>query len=233
MHPVYCEGSDDRRTFKHLVTHYEQLSREQARLKAKIKARLRTLGVIRKDARLFSAHGQAELLELITESAIKQMLAQSFAVLRQMLEVLAEAKHAMTAAAAKFPEVRLLQSAPGVGIVTACRFVAYVQTPRRFSNKRKLWRYARLGVTRRESNGKRLAHPRLDAAGVGSLKDVSRKVFEAARRTKTDNSFKRCYEQSLARTKNAVHARLTTQRKILATLRAMWLLMQPYREAGG
>jgi transposase len=233
VHPVYCEGSDMRRTFKYLVTHYEQLSAEQARMKSKIKARLRTLGVIRKDARLFSTHGQAELLELITELAVKQMLAQSFAVLNQMLASLKEAKQAMVQAAEQFPEVRLLETAPGVGIITACRFVAYVQTPRRFSNKRKLWRYARLGVTRRESNGKRLAHPRLDAAGVGSLKDVSRKVFEAARRTKTPNSFKRCFEESLLNTKNAVHARLTTQRKVLSTLRAMWTQMQPYREIRG
>ena len=113
-------------------------------------------------------------------------------------------------------------------IITACRFVAYLQTPHRFSNKRKLWRFCRLGVTRRESNGKRLAHPRLDSAGVGSLKDVSRKVFEAARRTKSANSFKQFYEQSLANTKNAVHARLSTQRKILATLRAMWMSNQPF-----
>jgi len=117
-------------------------------------------------------------------------------------------------------------------IITACRFVAYVQTPHRFSNKRKLWRFCRLGITRRESNGKRLAHPRLDSAGVGSLKDVSRKVFEAARRTKKDNSFKRAFEYALLNTKNAVHARLSTQRKILSTLRAMWLSMQPYQGTG-
>ena len=142
VHPVYCETADNRRTFKHLVTHYEQLSAEQARLKAKIKARLRALGVIRKDAQVFSAHGQAELLELLTEPAVKQMLAQSFAVLNQMLASVKEAKQAMMQAAAEFPEVRLLETAPGVGIITACRFVAYAQTPRRISNKRKLWRYA-------------------------------------------------------------------------------------------
>ncbi|MGH9899165.1 MAG: hypothetical protein ACRD63_14070 [Pyrinomonadaceae bacterium] len=109
-------------------------------------------------------------------------------------------------------------------------FVGYIQTPRCFSNKRKLGRYCRLGVTRRESNGKRLLHPRLDNAGVGSLKDVSRKVFEAARRTRKDNSFKRCFEHSLENTKNIVCTRLATQRKILATLRAMWLNHQPYRD---
>ena len=92
------------------------------------------------------------------------MLAQSFAVLTSMLAALKEAKTAMRDFADHFPEVELLQTAPGVGIITACRFVAYLQTPRRFSNKRKLWRYCRLGITRRESNGKRLAHPRLDSA---------------------------------------------------------------------
>lgn len=232
VHAVYCESDHQRRTFKQLVTHYEDLSREQARLKSKIKARLRSCGLIRKDGRLFTAGGNTALLDQIKEPLVKLMLAQSFAVLASMLAALKEAKDAMRDFAAQFPEVELLQTAPGVGIITACRFVAYLQTPRRFSNKRKLWRYCRLGITRRESNGKRLAHPRLDNAGVGSLKDVSRKVFEAARRTKKDNSFKRFYEQSLLNTKNAVHARLSTQRKILATLRAMWLSMQPYRDSG-
>jgi transposase len=231
VHAVYCEADCSRQTFKQLVVHYEDLSREQARLKSKIKARLRTLGLIRQDGRLFSAAGQIALLDEIKEPIVKLMLAQSFAVLNQMLAALKEAKTAMRDFAAHFPEVELLQTAPGVGIITACRFVAYLQTPRRFSNKRKLWRYCRLGITRRESNGKRLAHPRLDSAGVGSLKDVSRKVFEAARRTKKDHSFKRFYEQSLTNTKNAVHARLSTQRKILACLRAMWFSMKPYRDS--
>jgi len=168
VHEVYYEDRADRRSFKQVVVHHEQLSREQARLKSKIKARLRTLGIIRKDARLFSEAGQIELFASITDPLIKQMFRQSFAVLNQMLVSLMDAKRTML-------EFSCLQSAPGVGAITACRFVAYVQTPQRFSNKRKLWRYARLGITRRESNGKRLSHPHLDAAGVGSLKDCSRK----------------------------------------------------------
>jgi len=233
VHEVYRGQDAERRTFRHLVTHHEQTSREQARRKSKIKARLRCLGVIRKDARLFSADGQADLLDAIESVEIKAMIAQSFAVLDRMLECEGEAKRAMLEYSRRFPEVRLLQTAPGVGAITACRFVGYLQTPLRFSNKRKLWRYCRLGITRRESNGKRLSHPRLDNAGVGSLKDVSRKVFEAARRCKGDNSFKRVYEQSLENTKNAVHARLATQRKILATMRAMWLANRPYHNIGG
>ncbi len=172
------------------------------------------------------------MFDEIKEPLVKQMLMQTFAVLNQMIDLQSQAKRAVVAFASHFPEVKLLQTAPGVGEILACRFVAYLQTPKRFSNKQKLWRYARLGITRRESNGKRLAHPRLDSAGVGSLKDVSRKIFEAALRCKKDNSFKRSFEQSLLNTKNQVHARLSTQRKILATLRAMWLSMKPYQDSG-
>ena len=229
VHEVYLETDNKRQVFKHLVVHYETMSREQARQKSKIKARLRTLGIIRKDSRVFGESGQSELFETIAEPSIKKMIGQMFAVLNQMIDMQAEAKAAMLSFAKQFPEVALLEAVPGVGPITACRFVGYVQTPKRFSNKRKFWRYCRLGITRRESNGKRLSHPRLDNAGNGSLKDVSRKVFEAARRTRADNSFKRAYEQSLANTRNEVHARLSTQRKILATMRSMWLSMKPYR----
>lgn len=230
VHEVYLEADNKRQTFKHLVVHYEMMSREQARQKSKIKARLRTLGIIRKDAGVFGDGGQAELFDSIGNPALKKMISQMFAVLNQMIDMQAEAKKAMLDAAKQFAEVALLEAVPGVGPIAACRFVGYVQTPKRFSNKRKFWRYCRLGITRRESNGKRLSHPRLDNAGNGSLKDVSRKVFEAARRTRADNSFKRAYEQSLAHTRNEVHARLSTQRKILACMRSMWLTMKTYRD---
>ena len=233
VHPVYYETLESRRQFKHLVTHYEQLAHDQARLKAKIKARLRTLGIIRQDSHLFSRSGQTQLLDSIGEMPLKQMMAQSFDVLNQMLETQNAAKKAMIEFSRQFPEIKLLQTAPGAGIITACKFVAYLQTPKRFSNKRQLWRYCRLGVTRRESNGKRLSYPRLDRSGVGSLKDVSRKIFEAALRTKKDNLFKRSFEQSLAESKNKVHARLSTQRKILATLRAMWIKLKPFDDSSG
>ncbi len=67
VHEVYCEQDNARRTFKYLVAHHEQTSREQARQKSKIKARLRTLGVIRKDAGLFTNAGQTALLDAIEQ----------------------------------------------------------------------------------------------------------------------------------------------------------------------
>lgn len=104
----------------------------------------------------------------------------------------------------------------------AVRFSAYIQTPHRFSSKRKLWRSCRLGITDRSSDGKRRGPQRLDRPGHGRVKDLSRKALLCALRTRSDNAFKRAYHQTLERTRNTGHARLTTQRKILAVLRAIW-----------
>jgi hypothetical protein len=40
--------------------------------------------------------------------------------------------------------------------------------------------------------------------------------------------FKRTYQRALETTHDKTHARLTVQRKIVSTLRAMWLRRTPY-----
>ena len=54
------------------------------------------------------------------------------------------------------------------------------------------------------------------------------KAFDVAMRSRQDNGFKRAYHRALEQTHEATHARLTVQRKIVSTLRAMWLTMTPY-----
>jgi hypothetical protein len=136
-------------------------------------------------------------------------------------------------AASSFPEVELFKAVPGMGPIGACRFSASIQTPHCFSNVRKLWRYCRLGVSRRSSDGKLLSRPRLDRAGCGRLKDVTRKAFDASQRRTDDNAFKRAYERALESTHDKTHARLSVQRKIVSVLRAMWLTLSPYRDQMG
>ncbi len=220
-HEVFLPVNQARRTFKQIVRHFDEATRAQAKLKAKLKARLRCLGIICRDSQVFGKTGREAVLKQINDKFLRRMFEGLYAALDFLVEEMQTAR--------QFPEIKLLQTAPGVGAIGACRFVALVQNPRRFSNKRKLWRYCRLGVAHRSSDGKLLAHPRLDRNGCGALKDVSRKAFEAALRCREDNSFKRSFEKSLAATRDKVHARLSTQRKIVACLRAMWLSNQPYQ----
>jgi len=202
------------------VTHHEDLSREQARGEAKIKARLRHLGIIRFDARLFTKSGNALLLDELKEPSVKLMLAQSFAVLNRLLEAETQAKQAMTAASKQFPEVSLLQTAPGAS--------HYHRLPvcRLYPNAAPLFQPAQtLAIFSPGHHAPRIERQKIGSSALRQCRSRARsKMFgakssEAARRTKKDNWFKRFYERSLTNTKNAVHARLSAQRKILATLR--------------
>jgi len=229
---VHYPQEQRRREFKTLVQHYDELTSQQARLKTKLKARLRMQGVIVSGERLYSSAGRKAVLVAVKSSAVRTAIRQLYAVLDQSVASQTEAKLLMLRMAQAFPEIKLLRTAPGVGPIGACRFCAYIHTPSRFSTTRKLWKYCRLSVSHRSSNGKPLRRPRLDRFGCGRLKDVSRKAFDAAVRSRQDkdNGFKRAYLRALAQTQDATHARLTVQRKIVSTLRAIWINQTPYSD---
>jgi transposase len=225
---VHYPQEQRRREFKTVVQHYDELTSQQARLKTKLKARLRMQGVIVSGERLYSSSGRKAVLAEVKSSAVRTAISQLYAVLDQSVASQAEAKLLMLRIAQAFPEIKLLRTAPGVGPIGACRYSAYIHTPSRFSSSRKLWKYCRLSISHRSSNGKPLRRPRLDRFGCGRLKDVSRKAFDAALRERRDNGFKRAYQRALETTHDATHARLTVQRKIVSTLRAIWINQTPY-----
>jgi transposase len=228
---VHYAPDQPRRNFKQLVQHYDEMTAPQARLKTKLKARLRMQGVIVRGERLFSSKGRKEVLARVESRDLRTAIKQLYEVLDQSVAAQEQARMLMLRAAQAFPEIKLLRTVPGVGPIGACRFSAYIHTPSRFSSKRKLWKYCRLSVSHRSSNGKPLRRPKLDySSGCGRLKDVSRKAFDVAQRLRTDNGFKRTYQRALETTHDKTHARLTVQRKILSTLRAIWLTRTPYRD---
>jgi len=225
---VHYAPDQPRRNFKQLVQHYDELTGQQARLKTKIKARLRMQGVIVTGERPFSSKGRKEVLARVESTDLRTAIKQLYEVLDQSVAAQEQARLLMLRAAQAFPEIKLFRTAPGVGPIGSCRFSAYIHTPSRFSSKRKLWKYCRLSVSHRSSNGKPLRRPRLDRSGCGRLKDVSRKAFDVAVRSRHDNGFKRTYQRALETTHDKTHARLTVQRKIVSTLRAMWITRTPY-----
>lgn len=234
IHPVYYSDERSRRDFKQLVQHYDDLTRQEINLKLKIKSRFRTQGVIVHKRKLYTEKGFKEMLAQVASPLMRKSLLQLYQALCHILEVREEALALMVEAGKRFPEIKsFAEGVPGIGPIGAARFSAYVQTPQRFSNKRKLWRYCRLGICYRSSDGKKLAHPKLDNAGCGQLKDVARKAFDVSTKAKDDNQFKRAYEQALITTHDKTHARLTVMRKIVSVLRAMWLTNTPYQDQLG
>lgn len=234
VHEVYYADEDHRTVFKQIVQHYDDVTDQQRRLKQKIKAALREQGVMARGDDVYTHGGREPLVAQVPSTAARDAIRQLFDLLDVTLKTQADARRLMRREAQKYPEIPRFEEVPGIAMITACRFSAYVvQTPHRFASKRKLWRYCRLGITDRRSDGKPLGRQALDWNGNGRLKDMSRKAFQGAMKSLDDNMFKRTYRDVLRSTHNKDHARLTTQRKILAVLLAMWKGGAEYQDDKG
>jgi transposase len=221
-HPVYHTPDEGIYALHLAVKAYDLLTRKAVAQKNQIKAKLRAQGVICEGSRVYGARGRAEALARVESAAVREIIAADYDHLDFLLAERMKAKRRFLAMAPGISIICVLQEVPGVGPVTAARFCAYVKCPQRFSDVRKLWRYCRLGITQCVSGGKELRRQRLDRCGCGELKGASMTAFLGAMHASEDNRFKRAYANTLENTGSATHARLTTQRKILATMWAMW-----------
>lgn len=220
--PVYHSEDEEMIAFKIAVQHYEESRKRVIRIKNQVKARLRVQGVIIKDKSAYRKDDRGKVLESVGNPSTREIIAQDMELLdaltlekaRSLLRVLRLSKN--------FPVIERLSEIPGVGPRISSTFVAYVQDPNRFSSRSKFLRYCRLGILKRSSNGIPIGREHIDKAGCASLKDISRKAFNAAMLTKNDNQFKRFYRASLERTGSEKNARLNTQRKIMLTMLAIW-----------
>ncbi len=230
VHAIYMSTDDDIYEFKRLVQHYERLTQGEARQKNQIKARLRGYGIITRSCEVFSASVRPQWLAKVPSELGRIALEQSFAVLDAALTAQKQALKALRMASKRFPPISRFQTMPGIGLILACVFFAYIQDPKRFKTRQRLWRYCRLGIARQMSSGKPLGPECLDRNGCPALKNLSRQAFLGAMLTKSMNAFKTAYAESLERTHNKDHARLNVQRRILLVLWTMWLNGQDYKE---
>jgi hypothetical protein len=152
---------------------------------------------------------------------VRAQLKLLYQALDGALEVERQARRLMVQLGKKFPEIGRLRTVPGVGVIGAHVFVAYIQEPSRFESAQQLWRYCRLGIRDRSSDGKPLGFQQLDRCGHGGLKAISYRAWLMAIKAQRGAVYE-FYRASLDRTRNEVHARLNTQRKILQTLLVLW-----------
>lgn len=229
LQEVYQAEEDHRAVFKATAQHYLDCRTRQVALKQKIKAAFRRWGVLDLEGqRVYSTAGRSDYLKRISRPEITGQLRRLYRLLDEALEAQAEAKKQMFRLGKRYPEIEEFQDVPGVGPIGAHLFDAFIQTPDRFSTRQKLWRYCQLSIRSQTSDGKPLGHEELDPNGRSELKQVSYRACVAARR-QGDNAVATFFEQSLRRTGDRTHARLNTQRKILATLRALWKTKSSYR----
>jgi transposase len=218
---VYHPESDERALFKASLQHYIDLRDQQIALKQKIKAMYRHWGVIDVSGEaVYSISKRHDYLEQVKHINIRNQLNRLYSLMDETESMQQKAKKVMIGLGRKYPEIKEFKKIPGIGDISAHIFDAYIQTPDRFANRRKLWRYCRMGVTDRSSDGKPLGYKRLDRSGISEIKAIMYQAWMSA--LKGDNEVKEFYLNSLQRTHSRVHARLNTQRKIIAVMYGLW-----------
>ena len=225
---VYHPENDERAIFKAAIQHYIDVRDQQVTLKNKIKAMYRHWGVIDvAGGAVYGIKRRHDYLKKVKHLHIRNQLDRLYFLMDQTESMQKKALKVMKQLGRKYPEIKEFQRIYGIGEISAHIFDGFIQTPERFANKRQLWRYCRLGITDRSSDGKPLGYKRLDRSGVSELKALSYQAWLCA--MKSDNEVRRFYANSYRRTLNRVHARLNTQRKILAVMYGMWKRGEAYR----
>jgi transposase len=225
---VYHPEDDQRAVFKAAVQHYLDISHQKIRIKQKIKAMYRHWGVIDVfGERIYNRKSYDEYLKQIPHRPVRNQLKRLYCLLDNNRMVLKTALAEMKQLGRKYPEIKQFKNIPGIGDIGAHVFDAFIQTPHRFAKKNRVWKYCRLSITDRSSDGKSLGFKRLDKSGIGELKALTYRAYMASMRS--DNEVRRFYRQSLQRTLNRKHARLNTQRKILSVMYSIWKKGSAYR----
>ncbi len=221
LHHVYQPENDERAIFKAAAQHYIDLRNQLTRIKLKVKAMYRHWGIIDvfTDA-VYSNSSRDEYLGQVKHFPVREQLLRLYYLMDQTEAMRKSSLKSMKQLGRKYAEIREFVKIPGIADINAHIFDAFIQTPDRFAKRSRLWKYCRLSITDRSSDGKQLGFKRIDRSGIGELKAVSYRAFMAA--LKGDNEVKRFYLDSLQRTHDRKHARLNTQRKILAVMYSIW-----------
>lgn len=227
--PVYNSGQMGiRRLFSRQVKEYERLTKALVTGKRQLRAFLQHWGDTQPVTKTNYAHPES-----ITSRLEDPALARQVRFQLERIGFLADQKRRQrqgfeqTAKDEGYTEIDEFMCMPGVGVVRAHTFSAYLQTPHRFANRGQLIKFSRLAVRHHTSDGRRLRAERLSKAGHSSLKNLAHGAWKSA--MKSDNEVNGFYQASLARCGNPDHARLNTQRKILITLWSLWKHNRTYR----
>jgi transposase len=220
--PVWQPTDDQRVLFKRAAQAYENSVWRQTRLKLQLKSLFQHWGLFPTGATVFSQAGRSAWLQQLPYDALRAQALLLYELLDQALAGQSQARRLLCQAGRPFPEVQRLRSAPGVGLVGAHLFVAYVQDPHRFAKFSRLARYCRLAIRDRSSDNKPLGFKQLDRQGNGVLKAISYRAFLQAAKRRSGPLWD-FYQASLRHTGSTTHARLNTQRKILLVLWTLWL----------
>lgn len=227
---VWQLPTDGRALFKSAAQSYEEAVWRQTRLKQQIKSTFQHWGFFPTGTRLYSEEGRGAWLKKLPHADLRAQVQLLYAAMEQAVVTQRDTRKLMVRLGKSFPEVKLLASAPGLGVVGAHIFAAYIADPARFTSGAGLIRYCRLGIRDRSSDDKPLGYEQLDREGHGVLKAISYRAWLQAMKRQR-GAVHQFFLWSKQYTGSATHARLNTQRKLIGAWWTLWKRGEEWDEA--
>lgn len=124
--------------------------------------------------------------------------------------------------------VRRLMTIPGIGFISACTLIAYLEDGWRFRNKREAWQYAGLGVSRHTSGGKGTENA--SRSGNRCLKNVLLTAAISISLRPEGNALGRLWQRGIQQGKDPRRVRRTVGRKILVVAQHLLRSQKEYHD---
>ncbi len=220
-------GEDDAAQLRTLYVQYCQCTQDIVRCKNRIDAMFRAV-CVKPGKGVYKKENHKKLVEKLKAYPAEQLRVKwLFEQLDNCEKLRSKAFVKANKLARKNAAYDLLKTMPGVADIIATGYIAMIITPHRFGKRTEITTYAGFGACRRDS-GKMNSTDKASYNGSRPLKCLVSQNFNAATQRCKDNRFKRYYHDLLDRGVHPSKARRNTCRRIINTVRAIWISGDAY-----
>jgi transposase len=226
LRAVYHTEDAGREEFKRWVRLYEDRIKQATRSVNQLRAEAQMAGHRIPRRALHNAQVRDEWLKGLGDAALVRRLEVLWIGYEASEKQARLARRQMSREAVRYPIIRLWQDIPGIGVVRACVLFAWLDTPWRFSQKNKLWKYCGVGLSRDSSGRDSAGRPKAGKVSLACFSNKRQKnaVMGAATSASrwNGNVFSDYYERMTANGLAASKARHSVARKMATVLWGMW-----------
>jgi transposase len=226
LRPIHHTESLERQEFKELVQAYHDQSKQITRYKNKLKAKFRRRGIPCPGAKVYAESNRDEWLAKLPGDGARIQAHLLWDILDHLEAQQQDLRSTLRRLGRQFVQVKRFQALPGIALIRAATFFAFIDTPHRFATKSRLWSYCGIGIAK-ASSGQTSGPEHLTYFGnrvlKGMLKGAAQSAIAAG-----DNPFADKYDRLVAGGMARELAVLDVARSIATTLWAMWRRDEEY-----
>lgn len=232
LRAVYHTDSQERLVLKQWVGLYHDRVKDAVRQVNKIRARCLLWGVRPARRAVRDPMVRQEWLGKMKERALAAQLRVLFVGYDAVREQVQRSRQQLGRLSKQEKIVELWQAMPGIGLIRAVTFLAYMDTPWRFRSRKKRWKYCGVGLQRTATGSDRSGR---DKPGTLKLawacnKRLKSVVIGAAISAigQGNNVLSEYYHGLVRRGVLSSNARHSVARKLIDKMTAMWKTHSPY-----